>query len=150
MASASVLFANDTQVNVRVPAAVSGKSSTQVMVSVDGVASAAFRAQVSVAAPAIFPGGVLNQDGSVNGAASAAAAGSVLQIFATGLPAGGPISAKIHDRAIVTPLFAGEAPTAPGVQQVNAVIPPDLPAMQTYVYVCSGETCSPAVKLWIR
>jgi uncharacterized protein (TIGR03437 family) len=48
------------------------------------------------------------------------------------------------------PAYAGPAPGIPGVQQVNVAIPSDLPAMQTYVFVCSGEICSPATKIWIR
>lgn len=146
---APVLFSNDTQINLLVPAALAGKTTAELRVSKDGNASAPISAAIAASAPAIFPGAVLNQDWSPNSAQSPAAGGSVLQIFATGLPSAAPLSAKVHDRLVTAPAYAGPAPGFPGVQQVNVAIPADLPAMQTYVYVCGAEVCSPAVKLWI-
>ncbi len=149
-APGTVLFSNDTQVNVAVPHGIAGKSKAQLVLSVDGRQSSPLMVDVAASAPAIFPGAVLNQDWSPNGVSATAAVGSVLQIFATGLPATGTITAKVHDRVIAVPAYAGPAPGLPGVQQVNVVIPADLPAMQTYVYVCGGDICSPAEKIWIR
>jgi hypothetical protein len=45
--------------------------------------------------PAIFANDVLNQDYSANAPASGARRSSVLQIFATGIPAGSIVSAQI-------------------------------------------------------
>ena len=102
--------------------------------------------------PAIFAGGVLNQNYSGNGPSSGAVPGSVIQIFATGLSGAGSITAHIHDRDIAVPYYAGPAPGLPGVQQVNLVIPEDLAAMTTEVYVCATgatKTCSTPVPLTI-
>jgi uncharacterized protein (TIGR03437 family) len=145
----TVLYSNDSQINVQVPAALSNKATAKLVVSADGNASAPANVSLAASAPAIFPGAVLNQDGSRNGQNAPAKAGSVIQIFATGLPAAGTITAKVHDRLIPTPYYAGPAPGLTGVQQVNVVIPVDLPTMQTYVYVCGNGICSPAEKLWI-
>lgn len=147
---AQVLFSNDTQINLLIPSALAGKRSAQLVVTVDGVAGTPVAVDVADTSPAIFPGGVLNQNYVANSDQAPAAPGSVLQIFATGLPAAGAITAKVHDRIIAVPACAGPAPGFPGVQQVNVAIPSDLPPMQTWVYVCGGDICSPAAKLWIR
>jgi len=110
---------------------------------------------VADAAPAILPNGVLNVDYSVNSALAPALAGSAFQIFATGLPLNGTISGRVHDIDIFTPLYAGPAPGAIGIQQVNLQIHPLFLTFQTFVYVCgqvSGgpRTCSPAVPIWLQ
>ena len=130
------------------PAALQGKSSAKLLVSTAAIFTL-MTVNVAASAPAIFAGAVLNQDWTPNSQTSPAKAGTVLQIFATGLPASGTITAKVHDRVITAPYFAGPAPGLPGVQQVNVAIPADLPTMQTFVYVCGNEVCSPAEKLWI-
>ncbi len=150
-AAAKLLSASDTQLNVLVPPQLAGKESAQVVVTVDGVASAPATVKLAPAAPGIFANGVLNQDGSVNGDAASAPPGSVLQIFATGLPASaGGIVVKIHDREGLVPLYAGALAGADGVQQVNVAVPADLPAMETEVLVCAGQACSWPVKLVLR
>jgi len=119
---------------------------------VDGAASQPKTVNLAPFSPAIFAGGVLNQDYSGNGPSSGAAPGSVIQIFATGLSGAGSITAHIHDRDIAVPYYAGPAPGLPGVQQVNLVIPEDLGAMTTEVYVCATgatKTCSTPVPLTI-
>ena len=80
-----------------------------------------------MSAPAIFSGAILNQDYSQNKPSSPAPTGSVIQIFLTGLPATG-VTGKIHDRDNLTPYYAGPAPGFVGVQQVNLVVPADLPS----------------------
>ena len=145
----NVLFSNDTQINVVAPITLAGKTTSQLTIVIDGNASTASTINIASASPAIFPGAVLNSNWTPNSEAAPATVGSVLQIFATGLSANGPITAKIHDRIITTPAYAGPAPGLSGVQQVNAQIPSDLPTMQTWVYVCSGDTCSAPVKIWI-
>src|SRR5581483_5192647 len=82
---ATLLYTGASQINLQVPAAVAGEASSKMVVSVDG-SSASQVVPVSPAWPAIFTPGVLNQDGSVNSPNSPAAAGSVLQIFLTGMP----------------------------------------------------------------
>jgi uncharacterized protein (TIGR03437 family) len=120
---ATLLYTNDTQINLQVPAALASKTQANLVVTVDGISSAPVMVMLSPAWPAVFPNGVLNQDNSVNGAGRAARSGDVLQIFATGIPKGAVVSAQIGDRKDLAPLYAGDAPTVPGVQQVNVAVP---------------------------
>jgi uncharacterized protein (TIGR03437 family) len=134
-AAAKLLYVSDTQINLLVPAETAGKSSVQVVVTVDGRSSAPQRVTIAAISPAIFQGGVLNQNNSVNGQGAGAAPGSILQIFTTGLPAAG-VFVKIHDRDNLVPLYAGSAGFE-GVQQVNVRVPEELPAMVTSLMVCA-------------
>lgn len=143
--ASTILFSNDTQINLMVPMELNSKTSAELVVTVDGAGSPPKTVNLAPFSPAIFAGGVLNQNYSGNGPSSGAAPGSVIQIFATGLSGAGSITAHIHDRDIAVPYYAGPAPGLPGVQQVNLVIPEDLPAMTTEVYVCATgatKTCS--------
>jgi uncharacterized protein (TIGR03437 family) len=151
---ATILFSSDSQINLLVPQELASKTVANLVVSVDGISAASRPVNVSQFSPAIFPGGILNQDYSANGAGAGAKAGSVIQIFATGLSGTGTITAHIHDRDIAVPYYAGPAPGLPGVQQVDLVVPPDLAAMKTEVYVCadsgSGKVCSLPAALTIQ
>ncbi|MFN3323782.1 MAG: hypothetical protein ACK5AZ_09825 [Bryobacteraceae bacterium] len=135
--AAQILFRSDGQLNVRVPVEMLGKTTVALVVTVDGKTSTPFAVKLAPLAPAVF--GVVNQDGTLNTAMNPARAGSVLQVFATGAKtaASGPITARIHDRAIVHPEYADEAPGIPGVQQINLRIPADLPAMTTELVICA-------------
>lgn len=151
---ATILYMDDKQINLQVPSTMAGKQTAQMVITVDGNSSAPKTVQLATAAPAIFAGAVLNEDYGANGESRPAQAGRVMQIFATGLPANGVITAKVHDITIALPNYGGPAPGFPGVQQVNVLVPDYLPTMQTYVYVCGGATvdqqvCSPAQKIWI-
>ncbi|HWQ52921.1 MAG TPA: hypothetical protein VN442_04500 [Bryobacteraceae bacterium] len=144
---ARLLFNNATQINLQVPADLAGKTSSSMVVTVDGLASTPTTVALATASPAVFSTGILNQDNSVNGASSPAAPGSVIQIFLTGLPAPQrwfdlAVSVKIHDRDNLVPAYAGAAPGLDGVQQVNVAIPGDLPAMTTDLLICTAGTCS--------
>jgi uncharacterized protein (TIGR03437 family) len=128
----------------------------QLVVTVDGISSAAVSVAIAHSAPAIFARGILNADGSVNSERNPQQAGGALQVFATGLALSGEVSVRIHDREIVAPLFAGPAPGLPGVQQVNFTVPADLPSLAAEVIVCSAgdagaaRTCSPPRGVTIR
>jgi uncharacterized protein (TIGR03437 family) len=148
----TILFNNDTQINLMVPVELNSKASAELVVMVDGAGSPPKTVSLAPFSPAIFSGGVLNQDYSRNAPTSGAAPGSVIQIFATGLSGAGSITAHIHDRDIAVPYYAGPAPGLTGVQQVNLVVPEDLSAMTTEVYVCATgatKTCSTPVPLTI-
>jgi uncharacterized protein (TIGR03437 family) len=151
--TAQVIGSSDTELRVRVPD-LGTKTSALVVVTVDGNKSAPHYVSVATAWPAIFPNGVLNQDNSVHSASNGAAAGSIVQVFSTGLPASGSgITVQIHDRKDLVPAYSGAVPGAP-VQQVNVRIPSDLPAMTTYLSVCGAgsdgaQYCSPGVPLTI-
>src|SRR5207342_3523689 len=122
----SVIYSADTQINLQVPAALGTKNSASLVVTVDGVSSTPMIIPLSPAWPAVFPHGVFNQDNRENTPAAAAKSGDILQIFATGIPKLATVSVQIGDRKNLVPLYADEAPTAPGVQQVNVAVPAGL------------------------
>ncbi|MCZ2075393.1 MAG: IPT/TIG domain-containing protein [Bryobacteraceae bacterium] len=134
---AKLLYSSDTQINLQVPEAIGAMGEARVVVSADGVEGIPVLVTLRPAAPAIFRSGILNQDSSLNTENTPAATGSIIQIFATGLPAQGTITAKIHDREIADPTYAGAAPRLDGVQQVNIRVPDDLPTMTTEVLLCA-------------
>ena len=140
---AQILFGNDSQLNILVPAELAAKSAAQLVVTVDGVAAAPQSVSIAPFAPAIFKGAVLNQDYSVNGPDHPAAPGSVIQIFATGLSGNGLISAQLGGQTISAPYYAGPAPGLPGVQQVDILLPADLPAASASVTVCGASAAKP-------
>jgi uncharacterized protein (TIGR03437 family) len=149
-----VLFSNDTQINLLVPAALAGKTSAQVIVTVDGAASAPLMVNLSPFAPGIFANGIMNQDYSVNSAKQPAAPGSVIQVYATGLSGTGVITAKIGSEVVTKPYYAGPAPGFVGLQQIDLILPSELAGNSVNVSVCGGPTatqvvCSPSVAVVI-
>ncbi len=146
--AATLLYTGATQINFQVPAALAGKGSSTMVVTVDGVSSAPQTVILAPAWPAIFSNGVLNQDYSVNASGSGAAAGSYVSIWTTGIPDGATVSVQIADRQGLVPAYAGAAPGVPGVQQVNVAVPADLAPGSVPLFVCAttgGNTaCSPA------
>jgi uncharacterized protein (TIGR03437 family) len=134
---ATVLYTNDSQLNVQVPDGLGAKTSAQVVVTVDGLSSTPMTVPLAFAAPAICDSCVLNQDFTVNTATSGDPVSNIVHIFLTGLPeSGGTVLVKIHDREDLTPAFTDVPPSLPGLQQVDVVIPGDLPAMTTMAQVC--------------
>ncbi len=111
---AQLLFINDTQINLIVPAGLGTKTSAQLIVTVDGTASAPLTVSLTPFAPGIFANGVLNQDYSLNSAKQPAALGSVIQVFATGLSGTGVITAKIGTEAIDATLLRRPGPRTRG------------------------------------
>jgi uncharacterized protein (TIGR03437 family) len=123
--AARILYSSDTQINLQTPSTLAGKTSANVVVTVDGVASAPFPVTLAASWPAIFAHGVLNQNNSENTAASSAQAGSILQIFATGIAKDATVSVQYGAHKDLVPVYAGDAPDVPGVQQVNVALPTD-------------------------
>ena len=133
-----VLYASPTQINAIVPDFVATKNSGMTMLAGWGL-------PVAEAAPAIFPGAVLNQDNSVNGPAQPAERGSVIQAFGTGI---GPIigSVKVSIGGVDAFVqFAGQAPGAvPGLYQVNAIVPMQVsPGAAVPLVLSAGGIASP-------
>ena len=161
--AAPLIYVSALQVSAMAPFDLAGSATAQVTVRYNGATSAPFTASVAPASPAIFSsdasgvgqGAILNQDSSKNGASNPAAAGSVVQMFVTGLgqtnppgsdgqiaPAGdsrqfqsavavriGGINAAIQ--------YSGPAPgNVYGFSQINAVVPAN---------VISGS----AVPVWV-
>jgi uncharacterized protein (TIGR03437 family) len=142
---ATILFSNDTQINLLVPAGLAGQASAQLVVTVDGVSSAPTTVSVAPFEPGIFAGGIVNQDGSVNSATNAAAPSSIIALWATGLSGTGTITGNIGGENISIPYYAGPAPGFIGVQQVNLMVPTDLAPGSTQVYVCGAASGAAAV-----
>jgi uncharacterized protein (TIGR03437 family) len=155
--AARQFYNSDTQINLLVPPELGSRSSAQVVATVDGAASAPFTVSLTTLSPGIFPGGVLNQDSSVNSATNPATIGSVAIVYATGLPtAPGTITAKIAGRDLPSLEYAGPAPTLVGVEQVNLRIPADLTPMTTDLLLCGLDSataqrvCSPTARITLR
>ena len=140
-----VLFSNATQINLVVPASLGDATSAQLVVTVDGVASAPLTVSLAPFAPGIFANGVLNQDYSVNSSKQPAAPGSVIQIYATGLSGAGMITAKIGSEVVAQPYYAGPAPGFAGLQQIDLILPTDLTGSAVSVAVCGGPTAAQAI-----
>lgn len=151
---AAILFSDDTQINLLVPAGLAGQTSAQLVVTAGGLSTAPTTVSVANFGPAIFSGGIVNQDGTVNSVSNGAAPGSIVALWATGLSGTGTITGNIGGQTIGVPYYAGPAPGLIGVQQVNLVVPTNLAPGATQVYVCgnaqSGVACSIPVPLAVN
>lgn len=151
---ASLLYTSATQINLQVPAGLGPKASTSMVVTVDGNSSAAVAVPMAPAWPSIFTPGVLNQDNTVNAAAAPAQAGTVIQIYATGIPDGATVWASVGGPDHLQPLYAGEAPGIAGVQQVNVMVPSGVsgPAVPLYLCTLAGgqQYCSNTYSLTVQ
>ena len=151
---ATLLYTSSSQINLRVPAGLGAKDSATLVVTVDGVSSAPVTVPLAPAWPSIFARGVLNQDYTVNGSNAGAKPGSILQIFATGIPSGAAVSAQIGGQDNLVPLYAGDAPDIPGVQQVNVAVPADAAPSASPLVLCvtagGRQYCSAAYSLTIQ
>jgi uncharacterized protein (TIGR03437 family) len=141
---AQILFSNNRQINLLVPAALAGHLSTQIVVSNNGVAMAPVSVLLAPFSPGIFPGAVLNQDNTVNGAAHPAPPGTAVQIFGTGVSTAGVVTGRIAGQPYI-PEYAGPAPGLPGVQQVNLRIPTGMLPNQYFLQICEVWGASPPV-----
>jgi uncharacterized protein (TIGR03437 family) len=114
---------------------------------------------------------VLNQEGSVNDAGSAASRGSVVSFFATGLgqstpasltgtraPGAGAQNASVTLKMANVPvqvLYAGPAPGLVGVTQVNARVPQDVPVSGvvdrvSVTVMVNGAESRQGVTFWVK
>lgn len=154
---ARLLYADDKQINLTVPQELRPRSSTRMVVVVDGVKSASMVVPLTPMSPGIFGNGVLNQDYSLNSGQQPEARGRVLQVFATGLPVpeDGSVVAALNGVEI-TPEYAGQAPGFAGLWQVNVRVPEGAPTGMLDLSVCgvaaasSTKVCSPAMKVAIQ
>jgi uncharacterized protein (TIGR03437 family) len=134
---------SSNRLDVEVPYDLAGQTSALVIVTIDGASSTpGLLIPIGDSNPAIFPGSIVNQDYTGNNAQNGAMAGSTIQVYATGLPAAGYYSGRIHDRVIDGDnlVYAGPAPTLIGVQLMQMIVPVDLPSLTTGVAVCGGVT----------
>jgi uncharacterized protein (TIGR03437 family) len=151
--AATLIYSGDTQINLQVPASLGSKNSASMVVTVDGVSSTPLTVPIAAAWPAVFAHGVLNQDGGENTASTAAKSGDILQIFATGIPKVATVSVQIGDLKGLIPVYAGDAPTVPGVQQVNVAVPAGVTGSLT-LEVCAiaggQQYCSPGYTIAVQ
>ena len=143
--SAPIYYASPTQINIQLPFfPTSGAPDLTVNLGGQNVGETIFVMQST--APGIFllngtQAAALNQDGTVNGPTQPALAGSVIQVYATGLGAvdnpvveGAAAPASPLSQTIATVQasiggqaaqvqFAGLAPGFAGLYQVNVVVP---------------------------
>ncbi len=147
---APVLYAGVNQVNAIVPYSVAGKSTVQMQVESEGRQASAFTLAVRSAAPGLFTlsgagtgqAAAVNQNGTINGPANPIAAGSIISLYATGEgqtnPPGVTGQLVTNLNALPRPLqdvsvqiqgiparilYAGSAPFAAGLMQINIVVP---------------------------
>jgi uncharacterized protein (TIGR03437 family) len=151
---ATLRYAAEGQINFQVPEALVSRTSATVLVTVDGISSTPVTVTLAPAAPAVFARGVLNQDNTVNAPETAAAAGTVLQIFGMGIPTGATMSVEIGGRKELQPLYAGIAPDVPGAQQINVAVPGGLAAGAVPLVICAGfggqQYCTPGYALFVK
>ena len=168
---APLTFVSANQINAIVPYEVAGRLSTNLTVMRNGVVSSGISLQVIATSPAIFTltqngqgqGAILNQNGTVNGAANPAPKGSVIAIYATGegqLQNGGvtgsvtptiaPFPKPVGNVSVMiggVPAqvqFSGEAPgLVSGVLQVNVTVPSTIGSGNQTVVLTVGTNSSP-------
>jgi uncharacterized protein (TIGR03437 family) len=146
---AQIFYDSANQINFLVPSTLTG-ATAQGTVIIEGQASTPITIQLTPVAPAIFRPGILNQDSTVNSLSMPAVTGTIVQVFATGVlpPSGvGTVTAKIHDRDYLVPLFAGPAPGFLGLQQINVVVPEDLPTTVSEIKICTQLTSDAASRV---
>lgn len=149
----TIMYDSDSQINLQLPD-LGAKSQASMVVTVDGLSSAPQMVVLSPAWPSVFANGILNQDNSVNGVSSGAPGGSVIAIWATGIPASATVSVQIAGHKDLVPQYAGPAPDLPGIQQVNVAVPDDLSGMNTQIIICATtggqQYCSAGSPLTIQ
>ncbi len=138
---APLLYAGDNQINAIVPYEVNAPV-TQMTVQFNGQSYGPIALPVAAAVPAIFPGAILNQDGTLNSISNPAPRGSIVTFYAEGAGAMSPpqadgaiaaapnlpapaLSIAVAMRGVTAAVqYAGAAPGyASGLLQVNAVVP---------------------------
>jgi uncharacterized protein (TIGR03437 family) len=170
-----VLYATPGQVGAVAPYAVAG-GSQQVVVESAGTASAPVAVAVAPTAPGVFTAdrsgrgqaAAVNQDGTQNGAANPAAAGSELSLYATGegqtLPAGvdgKPAAAPLPQPVAKVTVtiggvaaevrYAGGAPgLIAGVMQVNVMVPAGVSGTAPVVLTVGGVASQSGVTVAVR
>ncbi|MBS1874187.1 MAG: SMP-30/gluconolactonase/LRE family protein [Acidobacteria bacterium] len=176
--AAPLLYAGLSQINAIVPYSVAGKSIVRVQVEVQGLIGDSFDIAVRDAAPGLFTAdqsgvgqaAAVNQAGSINSAAAPAPVGSIVSLYLTGegqtIPSGAsgqligstvlpkpvlPVSVSIQGIAAEI-LYAGAAPQAAGLMQINVRIPSGVTASdRAPVSVVIGSfPAQPAVTLAVR
>ncbi len=158
--AAQVIYDSAGQINLIVPATLTGASAT-VVATVNGQASNPFVVTLAPNVPGIFTPGIVNSTGSVNTASSPATRGTFISVYLTGLaiPVTGTVTVNMGSQTGLAPL-PGQTyvqPTYPALDQVNVVVPAGLAFTGNSVplAVCVTTTpgqpvCSNAVSLYVQ
>jgi len=167
---APLIYASGGQSAAIVPYSVAGQTSTQMVVTLQGLASAPVKLSVAPSAPGLFSanssgtgnGAILNQDNSYNSPSNPAARGAIIVLYGTGEgqtnPAGvtGRIALSVYPKPIQPVkvsiggvdatagiLYVGAAPDlVAGVFQLNVTVPTNVPAGAVPVVVTVGSASS--------
>jgi uncharacterized protein (TIGR03437 family) len=164
---APVFYAQFGQINVQVPYTVAGNAVTHVQALYQGISAGSLDLVVVAAAPALFPV-VVNQDGFPNSALDPTALGSILTFYATGegLTNGPNLSGQAAVAPYPSPvlpvtltvagfpaqiLYAGSAPGAVGLLQVNARVPAGfIPTGPVAAELTVGTAVAPDLTIWLK
>ena len=164
---APVFYAQFGQINVQVPYTVAGNAVTHVQAFYQGISAGSLDLVVVDAAPALFPV-VMNPDGAPNSAVAPAAMGSILTFYATGegLTDGPNVSGQAAVAPYPSPilpvtltvagfpaqiLYAGSAPGAVGLLQVNARVPAGfIPTGPVLAELAVGSAVAPDLTIWLK
>lgn len=168
--AAPILYTHADQTNVIVPWGVTGATASIVVTSgpaASPVTSQTLQVPLAAAAPGVFMNGgaalAFNQDGTLNSSSNAAAAGSVVVLYASGLGMTDPplqdgaksstlviaetvaaVTVTIGGKTAVV-VYAGSAPgQVAGVMQVEAVVPAGAGTGSVPVVVTAGGQSSQA------
>jgi uncharacterized protein (TIGR03437 family) len=146
---------------------VAGNAVTQVQALYQGVPTGSLSLAVVAASPALFPV-VVNLDGSPNSQIDPTALGSILTFYATGegLTNGPNVSGQAAVAPYPSPLlavtltvagfpaqilYAGSAPGAVGLLQVNARVPAGfIPTGAVAAELAVGTAVAPDVTIWLK
>ncbi|MBY0506120.1 MAG: hypothetical protein K2X03_19545 [Bryobacteraceae bacterium] len=176
---APILYASDRQINAVVPYGLAGRASSRMTVEYNGIVSNLIEPRLVDTAPGIFTvdgrqAAAINENGTVNGPANPAVAGSIIAIYVTGegstTPAGvdgevvsatnlkRPLGAvRVRVGGIEVPaasiFYAGSAPSlVAGLMQLNFRLPANTPTgvnTTVEVFVGSGQSL-PGVTISVR
>jgi uncharacterized protein (TIGR03437 family) len=166
---APLLYVSPTQINLQVPAELTGRTATATVMFTDGLAGAAMPLSLASAAPGVFPGAVVHADGKPLSATAPARIGETLLIFGTGIgavrpvvnsgaPAGSSPPSVASQKPTVTiggvaanVAFAGLAPGFAGLFQINATVANRTPTGDNVALsVTVGEITSNEILLPVR
>jgi uncharacterized protein (TIGR03437 family) len=170
---APLVYVSAGQINFQVPVEATG-SGASVTVAVNGVHAPAVSMTLAAVSPGVFvanssgQGAILNQDYSANTTANPAAAGSVIQIFATGLGATTPpvadgqaANSMAPFNVTATPVvlingasaavqFSAGAPGFVGLYQVNVAVPAGTPSGNATLQIQMGGRSSNTVTFAVK
>jgi uncharacterized protein (TIGR03437 family) len=156
-ASGQLLNASASQATFVIPSSAAVGPVT-VSVRAGGAELASGQATLSAVAPAIFvmngvdpsqPGAVENQDYSVNSSAIPAAAGSVVQIYATGYGPTGAAPQVFFADSPAQVNYSAPLPQYPGLWLIDATVPGGVSG-QIPVFVAAGGLVSNAVTIFVQ